>query len=67
MNFVFDCFLLVCFLNKMETYELMLPRVAVWEGDRIKLTMNLQKLKKKPRELHKVIHIQDHHISMIVI
>lgn len=44
----------------------MLPRVAAWEGDRIKLTRNLQKLEKKPRELHKVIH-KDHHISMIVI
>lgn len=31
----------------------------------IKLTRNLQKLKKKPRELHKVIHIQDHHISIM--
>lgn len=45
----------------------MLPRVAAWEGDRIKLTKNLQKLEKKPRELYKAIHIQDHHISMTVI
>lgn len=39
----------------------MLPRVAAWEGDRIKLTRNLQK------KLHKEIHIQDHHISVIAI
>ena len=45
----------------------MLLRVAAWEGDRIKLTRNLQKWEKKPGELHKVIPIEDQHISMIVI
>lgn len=45
----------------------MLPRVTAWEGDRIKLIRKQQKLEKKPRELHKVIPIQDQHILITVI